>query len=213
MKVSTQTVHNTRVNTEKEVKAPVIELDSRVNALDVADNIWLAATSLGLLTSRDQGATWQGGPVLGPGDYFTVSVHGDLMVAARSSSAVLSKDGGQSWWPIGLPKMLTHIRRVVFSPDGTLWLGAREGIYFSQDQGKSWLWIERIPYRDVDDLEYVATTNRILVSSHTNDQIFSIDPKTMTWKWWKTGFRIALVRPAGDHLVAASLDDGVLVER
>lgn len=213
MKVSTQTVRNTRVNTEKEVKVPIVELDSRVNALDVGDDIWLAATSLGLLTSRDQGATWQGGPVLGPGDYFTVTVHGNLMVAARLNGAVLSKDGGLTWWPIGLPKMLTHIRRVVFSPDGTLWLGAREGIYFSQDQGKTWLWIERIPFRDVDDLEYDAQTHRVLVSSRTNDQIFSIDPKTMTWKWWSAGFRIALIRPAGDHLVAASLDNGVLVER
>jgi photosystem II stability/assembly factor-like uncharacterized protein len=213
MKVSTETVRKTRVNVEKEVKAPVIELDSRVNALDVSDDIWLAATSLGLLTSRDQGASWQGGPVMGFGDYLSVTVRGEVMAAARSNGAVLSKDGGKTWWPIGLPKMLTHIRRVVFSPDGTLWLGAREGIYFSQDQGKTWLWIERIPFRDVDDLEYDACAHRVLVSSRTNDQIFAIDPKTMTWKWWHTGFRIALVRPAGDRLVAASLDDGVLVER
>jgi len=211
MKVTTETVRKTRVNVEKEVKAPVIELQSRVVALDVSDDIWLASSSLGLLTSRDQGASWQGGPVMGFGDYLSVTVRGEVMAAARSNGAVLSKDGGKSWWPIGLPKMLTHIRRVVFSPDGTLWLGAREGIYFSQDQGKTWLWIERLPFRDVDDLEYDAATHRVLVSSRTNDQIFSIDPKTMTWKWWHAGYRIALVRPAGDGLVAASLDDGVVI--
>ena len=33
----------------------------------------------------------------------------------------------------------------------------------------------------------------------------------MTWVWWQTGFQIALIRAAGDHLVAASLDDGVLI--
>lgn len=210
MKVMTETVRRTRVNIEKEVKAPVISLESRVNALDVSSDIWLASTSLGLLTSRDQGASWQGGPVMGFGDYVTVTVRGEAMVAARSDSAVLSKDGGKSWWPIGLPKMLTHIRRVVFAPDGTLWLGAREGIYFSHDQGKTWLWVERIPFRDVDDLEYDAATRRVLVSSRNNEAIFSIDPKTMTWKWWQTGFRIALVRPAGDGVVAASVDDGVI---
>jgi photosystem II stability/assembly factor-like uncharacterized protein len=210
MKVTTETVRRTRVNVEKEVKAPVIELESRVVALDVSNELWLAATSLGLLTSRDQGASWQGGPVMGFGDYLSVTVRGEAMVAARNNGAVLSKDGGRTWWPIGLPKMLTHIRRVVFSPDGTLWLGAREGIYFSQDQGKTWLWVERIPFRDVDDLEYDAATHRVLVSSRTNDQIFSIDPKTMTWKWWHAGYRIALIRTAGNRLVAASLDDGVV---
>jgi photosystem II stability/assembly factor-like uncharacterized protein len=212
MKVTTETVRKTLVNVEKEVKAPVIELDSRVNALDVSDNIWLAATKLGLLTSRDQGASWQGGPVLGVGEYLSVTVHGDVMAAARAEGVVLSKDGGLTWWPIGLPIALTRIRRIDFSPDGTLWLGAREGVYFSQDLGKTWRWIERLPFRDVDDLEYDATTNRVLVSSKTNDQIFSIDPKAMTWKLFHSGFRIALIRPAGDHLVAASLDDGVLVD-
>jgi photosystem II stability/assembly factor-like uncharacterized protein len=210
MKESTETVRRTRVNVEKEVKVPVIDLESRVNALDVSSDTWLAATSLGLLTSRDQGASWQGGPVLGVGEYLSVTVHGDAMAAARVDGVVLSKDGGRSWWPLGLPKMLTRIHRVVFSPDGTLWLGAREGVYFSQDLGKTWLWMERLPFRDVDDLEYDATAHRVLVSSRSSDQIFSIDPKTMTWKWWDTGFRIALIRPAGDGLVAASLDDGVV---
>jgi photosystem II stability/assembly factor-like uncharacterized protein len=203
----------TRVNVEKQVKAPVVELESRVNALDVSGDVWLAATSLGLLTSRDQGASWQTSTSVGMGEYLSVSVHGDLMAAARADGAVLSKDGGATWWPMGIPTMLTRIHRVVFSPDGTLWLGAREGVYFSHDQGTTWLWIERLPFRDVDDLEYDAALRRVLVSSRSNDQVYAIDPKTMTWKWWRTGYRIAQIRAAGERLVAASLDDGVLVER
>src|ERR1017187_9196914 len=73
MKVSTETHLRTKVNVEKQVKAPVIELESRVNALDVSSDVWLAATTLGLLTSRDQGASWQGGPVLGMGEYLSVT--------------------------------------------------------------------------------------------------------------------------------------------
>ena len=212
MKVSTETHYKTHVNVEKQVQAPVIELESRVNALDVSGDVWLAATSLGLLTSRDQGASWQGGPVMGTSDYLSVTLHGDLMAAARTDEVVLSKDGGQTWWPMGLPTMLTRIHRVVFSPDGTLWLGAREGVYFSEDQGKTWLWIGRLPFRDVDDLQYDEISHRVLVSSRTNDQVFAIDPKTMTWKWWRTGYQNALIRVAGNRLAAASLDDGVIVE-
>jgi len=213
MKVSIETHYKTKVNVEKEVQAPVIELESRVNALDVSGDVWLASTSLGLLTSRDQGASWQGGPVMGVGDYLSVAVHGDLMVAVRSDAAVLSKDGGKSWWPIGLPTMLTRIHRVVFAPDGTIWLGAREGVYFSSDQGKTWMWIGRLPFRDIDDLEFDAGSQRLLVSSRSSDQVFGIDPKTMTWKLWRTGYPTALIRAAGDRLVAASMDDGVVVEQ
>ena len=35
----------------------------------------------------------------------------------------------------------------------------------------------------------------------------------MTWKLWRTGYPTALIRAAGDRLVAASIDDGVVVQQ
>jgi photosystem II stability/assembly factor-like uncharacterized protein len=211
LKTSTEVHRGTKVNIEKQVKAPVVQFESLVNALDVSGDVWVAASHYGLLTSRDQGATWQGGPVMGFGDYLSVTAHGDDMVAARDDSVVLSSDAGKSWFPMGMPTVLTHIHRVVFSPDGTLWLGAREGVFFTRNLGKTWLWITRLPLRDIDDLSYDSDSKRVLVSSGTRDEIYAIDPKTMTWVWWPTGYQIALIRAAGDRLVAASLDDGVLL--
>jgi photosystem II stability/assembly factor-like uncharacterized protein len=210
LKTSSETILKTRVNVEKQVNVPVVQLDSRVNALDLSGNVWLAGTALGLLTSRDHGATWQGGPVLGSGEFLSVAVHGDLMAAARNDGVVLSRDAGRTWWPMSLPTMLTHIHRLLFAPDGTLWLGAREGVYFTPDTGKTWLWIARLPFRDVDDLQYDSARKRVLASSRASDQVFSIDPKTMTWKLWQSGFRLQLIRLAGNRLLAASLDDGIL---
>ena len=211
VKAITEKAYGRRVNVEKQEKAPVVELDSRVSSLDVSGDVWAATTDAGVLTSHDQGATWQGGPVMGAGDYLSVAVHEQTMVAARTDGVVISKDEGKTWWPMGLPTMLTRIHRVIFSPDGTVWLGAREGVYFTHDQGKTWMWLERLPFRDVDDLSYDAASKRILVSSRSSDQVFAIDPKTITWQWWQTGYQVALIRAAGDRLVAASLDDGVLV--
>jgi photosystem II stability/assembly factor-like uncharacterized protein len=210
-KTITETHMRTKVNIEKQVQAPTIQLESPVNALDVSGDMWVAATSYGLMTSRDLGASWQGGPVMGEGDYLSVTVQGETMAAARADGVVLSKDAGQSWWPMGLPTMLTRIHRVAFSPDGTLWLGAREGVCYSRDLGKTWMWIHRLPFRDVDDLSYDTESKRILVSSRASDEVYAINPKTMTWDWWQTGYDIVLIRAAGDRLVAASLDDGVLV--
>jgi hypothetical protein len=211
LKTSTETHRGTKVNVEKAVKAPVVQFESLVHALDVSGDVWVAATNYGLLTSHDQGASWQGGPVMGYGDYLSVTAHGNDMVAARDDSVVISNDAGQTWFPMGMPTMLTHIHRVVFSPDGTLWLGAREGVYFTRNLGKTWMYIIRLPLRDIDDLSYDVAAKRILVSSRTTDEVFAIDPRTMTWVWWQTGYQIALIRVAGDRLVAASLDDGVLL--
>jgi photosystem II stability/assembly factor-like uncharacterized protein len=212
LKPAVETHAGKRINVEKKVKAPVIELQSRVNALDLSGDRWLASTGIGLLTSKDQGATWQGGFVMGSGDYLCVAALGTTMAASRSDGVVVSTDAGSTWSPLGVPSMLTRIHRVAFSPDGTLWLGAREGVYFTRDLGKHWMWIERMPFRDVDDLSYDAASARILVSSRSSDEIYAIDPKTSTWKWWKTGYRIGAVRMAGKRMVAASLYDGVLVE-
>ena len=212
MKAAIRNISGKRINIEKKVNAPVIELDSRVNALDLSGDVWLASAGSGLLTSKDQGASWQGGPVMGSVNYLSVAARGATMAAVRVDGAVLSSDAGLSWMPMQTPQMLTSIRRVAFSPDGTIWLGAREGVYFTHDQGKTWLWIQRMPFRDVDDLSYDASLGKILVSSESSDQIFAIDPKTDGWKLWQTGYRIGLVRVAGKRMVATSLFDGVVVE-
>jgi photosystem II stability/assembly factor-like uncharacterized protein len=200
------------ISVEKHIPIPTLKLDSRVNALDLSSDVWLASTTIDLLTSRDQGATWQGGPVMGAGNYVSVAAHGSTMAAARADLVILSTDGGWTWTPMQVPAMVTRIQQVAFSKDGTLWLGAREGVYFTRDIGKTWLWIERFPFRDVDDLSYDSTQDKVLVSSRQSEDVYAIDPKTLKWNWWETGYRIGQVRAAGGRLLAASLHDGVLVE-
>lgn len=200
------------IHVEKKVKEPVVELASRAAAIDVSGDVWLASTGIGLLTSKDKGETWQGGPVGGAGDYLSVAAHDKNLVAARSDGAVVSTDGGSTWAPMQVPISITRIHCIAFTPDGTLWLGAREGVFFTKDLGKGWMWIERLPFRDVDQLSYDAAQGAILATSQASDWIYAIDPKLLNWKWWRTGYPISLARSSGSHMIAASLFNGVVME-
>ena len=185
--------------------------DSRVYALDLSGDAWFAATAAGILTSRDRGATWQGGPVLGSKEYISGTVHGALIVAARRDGLALSSDAGRTWDSIGPPSAVSLIHRVAFTPNGTLWLAAHEGIYLSHDEGKTWRTIDRFPMSNVDDVYYDAQMQRVLVSSRDRDWVFAIDPAALSWTWSRTGYRVFLVRAAAGRMVAASLYDGVLL--
>ncbi|HUX45481.1 MAG TPA: hypothetical protein VMV57_12075 [Terracidiphilus sp.] len=212
VKTATERVRGERVNVERQVKEKLRQMDGRVLAMNLSGDAWLVSTAGGIYTSRDKGATWQGGPVMGVAGYLSVTVEGKKMAAARPNGVVLSQDGGQTWWPMGIPTVLTRIHRIAFSPDGTLWLGAREGVYFTRDKGKTWMWVHRLPLANVDDLYYDAQMKKVLVTSRQSDFVFAIDPGTLAWKWWQTGYRLSAVRSAGGRVLAASLYDGVLVE-
>jgi photosystem II stability/assembly factor-like uncharacterized protein len=213
VKKTTEVVHGKRVAVENRVKDKAVKLDGRVYALDLSGDVWLASTSSGLLTSRDQGASWQGGPVKGSGEYLTAAAHGATLAAARRDGLVVSTNAGATWTPITLPAQITHIHRAAFSADGVLWLGTREGVFLSRDQGKSWLSLERMPFRDVHDVYFDAQLGKVLVSSRNSDFVYVIDPVALTWNWRVIGgYRIQLIRSAGGRLVAASLFDGVVVE-
>jgi photosystem II stability/assembly factor-like uncharacterized protein len=210
-KATPAVVKGKHVTVEKSVKEPTRQFDGRVYALDLSGDVWAAATSGGLYTSKDKAATWQGGPGQGT-DFRSIAVQGETMAAASPTGIVLSNDAGKNWWPLGVPTAITRIHRIIFAPDGTLWLGSREGVYFTRDQGKSWMWVHRLPLLDVSDLYYDTQTGKILVSSQGSDFIYAIDSVNLDWKWYQTGYHLYLVRSAGDRLLAASLDDGVLAE-
>jgi ligand-binding sensor domain-containing protein len=145
-----------------------------------------------------------------------VTAYEGKLLAARREGAVYSKDGGVSWDPVGLPSRVKDIRKVAFSKDGGLWVGAGDGVYFSRDfssdGGKNWFWLEKVPVRDVGDLSFDEQTGRMLVSSRSSQVLYSVDPATLQFFGTGTGFRLFLARSAGGVRFATSLQDGVLIE-
>jgi photosystem II stability/assembly factor-like uncharacterized protein len=211
-KIVTETVGGKHVNRIENITLPAREMGSRVADFDLSGEVWLAATSEGLFTSKDRGATWQGGLVMGSAEYHSVAVWDGEMLAARRAGLVFSKDQGKNWDPMGIPSKIKDIRKIAFSKDGELWIGAGDGIYFSRDKGANWFWLEKIPIRDVGDLAQDAKTGRMLATSRSNQMLFSIDPKTLQYTAIQTGFRLFLARSADGMRFAASLQDGVIAE-
>ena len=123
-----------------------------------------------------------------------------------------STDSGATWNPMRLPSKVKDIRKVAFSKEGELWVGAGDGVYFSRDKGETWFWLEKVPVRDVGDLAFDPKTGRMLVSSRSSQVLYSVDPASLTFTGTTTGFKLFMARSAGGVRFAASLQDGVLME-
>jgi len=211
-KIVTENVNGHHVNRIENITLPARELSSRVADFDLSGDVWLTATSEGLFTSSDQGATWQGGLVLGSAEYTSVGVWDGEMLAARRHGMVFSKDQGKTWDPMQIPSRIKDIRKIAFSKDGELWIGAGDGIYFSRDRGVSWFWLEKVHCWDVGDLFFDDRTGKMLATSRSSQVLYSIDPKTLAYTTTSTGFRLFMARSTAGIRFAASLQDGVLTE-
>ncbi len=186
-------------------------IDSRVNQLDLTGSVWYAATAKGVYRSGDQGQSWEA-VSLPPGDVRSVRSLGTKVVAAQRNSLMVSDASGQNWQPAALPTGLSGVNALALSEDGAVWIGGREGVYFSKDDGGNWDRIQNLPLGEIGGLDYDPQLKRVLVSSRTSTTIFGVDASRSPWKYWETGWRVHQVLQQGSRLVAASLYDGVVLE-
>jgi photosystem II stability/assembly factor-like uncharacterized protein len=194
-----------------QVAHPGAPIDSRVNDINTASPVWYAATSDGVYRSENQGASWAG-PVLKGDNYRFVSAKENEVLAANRSQLMISTDGSATWHAITLPSKLTSVQAVTTAPKGSLWVGGREGLFYSEDQGQSWQQLSTLPLADINGLNYNREMGRVIVTSWRSTMVFAIDESSKTWKWWDAGWTVRSVRSQGGRLVAASLYDGVVMQ-
>ena len=215
-RIVNETVNGRKVSRFENIKLPPRSLSARIYDFDLTTDIWAAATAEGVFTSKDKGETWQGGLVLGSAEYRSIASYKGEILVARRTGAAFSRDGGISWDPVGLPSKIKDIRTVAFSKEGELWVGAGDGVYFSRDfsqnGGKTWFWLEKVPVRDVGDLAFDPATGHMLVTSRSSPMLYAIDPVTLAHTGMQTGYRLFMARVAGNARFAASLQDGVLTD-
>jgi ligand-binding sensor domain-containing protein len=124
----------------------------------------------------------------------------------------LSQDGGKNWQPLAMPQKLTWLNAITMTPDGGLWLGGREGVFYSEDHGQNWTEMSTLPISDINGLNYDPDLKRIILTSWASSLILAVDPADRTWKFWDAGWRVHNVRSSGGRLLAATLYNGVVIE-
>jgi photosystem II stability/assembly factor-like uncharacterized protein len=201
-----------RTKTEKTAMVPAGQIDERIHDLNASGSTWYAATAKGIYSSSDQGATWQGGPVLGKPEYRSVVVSGPVVVASERTALAMSNDEGKSWQPLAMPQKLTWLQSVAVTDSGSLWLGGREGVFYSDDHGQNWSEMKSLPLSDISGLSYDADLKRIVITSWASSWVLAVNPEDRTFKFYDPGWKVRHVQSMGGRLLAATSYNGVVLE-
>jgi photosystem II stability/assembly factor-like uncharacterized protein len=201
-----------RTKTDKTVMVPGGQIDERIHDLNASGNTWYVATAKGIYSSGDQGATWEGGPVLGKPEYRSVVVSGPVVVASERTALVMSNDEGKTWQPLAMPQKLTWLQSVAVTDSGSLWLGGREGVFYSDDHGQNWSEMKSLPLSDISGLSYDVDMKRIVITSWGSSWVLAVNPADRTFKFYDPGWKVRHVQSMGGRLLAATSYNGVVLE-
>lgn len=195
------------------VPGKVMQLNGNVYGFARAGDVLYAATSDGLLTSNTDGQSWKQVPGPDKQEWRFISANKSLVMTAALKNAMLSVDNGQNWTSLKLPAELTQVAAVAVDGTGGLWVGGREGIYLSEDSGATWTTVKNLFIRDVNSIYYDETSQRVFVTANSSTTIaFSLHLPDKAVQYWNTGWNLKLLRSVGDHMVAATLFDGIIVQ-
>jgi photosystem II stability/assembly factor-like uncharacterized protein len=171
-----------------------------------------AGTSDGLLRSDNDGIAWAPVSSLQMNEVRFFALQKNVLLAAGLKRLELSIDGGVRWSPVALPPDLTQISAVAVDDQKNLWVGGREGVFYSPDNGASWKQVHDLEVPQVDGIYFDRTENRILLTTTESTMIFSVQLPDHKVRYWDTGWKLRFARPVGDHLLGVTLYDGVVVQ-
>jgi photosystem II stability/assembly factor-like uncharacterized protein len=194
-------------------KAKLVYFDAAVFAMSRAGDVLYAASSAGVLKSVTAGTSWNELSALDSQEWRFIAAHRSNVFVATLHRASLSPDGGATWKPVTLPEALTQVGAISVDGSGCLWVGGREGIFYSENGGGTWQTLPNFYLHDVNSLYYDAGSQRVLVTANNKNTIaFSVHLPDKTVQYWNSGWHLRMVRPVGDHLVGATLFDGVVIQ-
>jgi len=166
----------------KQNKTPLLAL---VSDIDFHSNDWYAATSLGLLVSRDHGETWgaiQTGPMISlPLQSVRASSDGRRIRAVSLRGLLFSDDSGANWTWHDLPLESGGALSLTAVPgdENTLVALAHLGLYISRDWGQTWNAAKSgLPAAPVQDF---AATSAVFAASMRTGGLYLSSDFGQTW--------------------------------
>lgn len=185
----------------------------QVNELTFGGSEWFAATTGGVLVSKDKGAMWKlvstDALVKQPAQSLEVSNDGSQVWAVSQKNLLYSADSGAHWDAKELSFAAAgnlHLRRM---DDQNLFITSNMGLYTSHDAGRNW---SRADIRELQFQDAAGAGNSRLASLQRHGLVASYDAgKT----WQKVNDPLAegyfpLVRAGrGGSLVAVSATEGL----
>ncbi len=173
----------------------------------------LAITSLGLMSSSDNGQSWA---LTGPErseDWRYLAAAKNNVVAASLHGLSFSADQGKTWGAVLLPEGLTQVGAVSVDPAGAIWVGGREGVFVSKNGGNEWTTPKNLFVNTVNSIYYDEAASRMIVTTGSYGKIvFLVQLPSMQVSFSDSGWNLRFARPMGDHLIAATLYDGIVVQ-
>ncbi len=192
---------------------PARGFDGSVYALVTSDRTLLAATSDGLLTSADNGETWQLAGLADSSAWHQLGAAKRFVVAASLRTLQLSADAGATWTNVPLPAKFAQVVAVAVDPTGAVWLGGQEGLFVSSDRGATWVAPKNLFVSSVSNLYFDTPSDRMVVTTAgASSYVFTVQLADQKVTFAEAGWSLRLARPVGDHLIAATLFDGIVVQ-
>jgi len=212
-----QTVKTQRKGSRKATTTTTVQksqLEARVNDLELDAHRWLAATTVGIYTSTDQGKTWKGGRVLGQQDFVSVRAQGESVIAATRSTVLVSNDRGATWKQAGLPTYVVSIRSAAIASDNQFVIASREGAFRSGDGGATWEHVVNgLPAKDITSVSFDLSHKRLLATSDATGVIFESKDGGRSWQRGPdAGYPLRRVSVVGGRYIGATPFDGVVLQ-
>ncbi|HUI52164.1 MAG TPA: YCF48-related protein [Terriglobales bacterium] len=201
-------------------KAPVAQKTTPVmsaylvNDMTFGHDAWFAATSNGVLVSKDSGASWKSvskdATLRKPAQSVELSTDGSQVWAVSDRNLLHSADKGATWEGKELSFASAGNLRLHRLDDTTIFITTNMGLYASRDAGRNW---NRQEVRDLSFQSVTGTGNALVVSLQKRGLIASYDGGK-TWQRMddqlSQGYFPVVGTGRDGSVVAVSATEGIL---